>query len=126
MGKVQLGLGQPDEAIESFRRAMAIMEKPPQSSEKSDYLHSMTHFFRARVWALRCSAVGQGQGRADRSGAGQRRQYADQAMEALKQSTHGFIYPGMLKYEHEFDVLKPRDDFQGLIRELEERVKATR
>ena len=59
MGKGQLGVGQTDKAIESFRRAMAIMEKPPQL-DADPFIHNMTHFFRARVWALLSSAVGRG------------------------------------------------------------------
>ena len=59
MGKVQLSMGHADKAIESFRQAMTIMDKPPELGEAT-FLHNMTHFFRARVWALRSSVVGQG------------------------------------------------------------------
>ena len=125
MGKVQLNMGHADKAIESFRQAMKIMDKPPELG-KQLFLHNMTHFFRASVWALRSSVVGQGKTKLTEAEQAERIGYADHAMEALKKTVAGFTYPGMLKYENEFDVLRPRDDFQALIRELDEKVKAIR
>jgi serine/threonine-protein kinase len=125
VAKAQLWEGQPGQAMESFRRAMAIAEHPPQLSD-DPALESLTHFFRARVWALRSAAVGPGKTRLSKAEEAEQRSHADRAMEALKQSTPGFLHAGILKYENEFDALKPREAFQALIRELEERAKANR
>jgi hypothetical protein len=118
-------LGQPDEAIASFGKAMAITDKSPQSIESSDYLRCMTHFFRARVWALYASAVGGSKAELTEAERAAKHQYADKAMKALRETTPGFAYHGMLNYERDFDVLRHRDDFQGLLRELEARTKTS-
>jgi tetratricopeptide (TPR) repeat protein/predicted Ser/Thr protein kinase len=125
LGKSRLGQGQAGQAMESFRKAMAILEKPPQLID-DPLVQNLTHFHRARVWALQSSAVGAGKTKLTEADAAQKRVYSDRAMEALKQTFAGYTYPGMLKFENEFDVLRPREDFQSLVREQEERLKAIR
>jgi serine/threonine-protein kinase len=111
-GILQRRDGQPADAVASFRQAIAMLERIPTRSPVDHYGLACYHALLAGVATEAGSGLTAAEGR----------NAADRAMAALRQAIAG----GLRNVDHirldtDLDPLRQREDFQKLMRELEEK-----
>ncbi len=112
LGNVLRRKAQTGRALEAFRQASAVLDKLPRNADVCYNLACML--------ALCSSVVGQGKTELTVAEQEQRRRYADQAMDALRQAVAaGSRNPGELRHDSELDAVRSRADFQQLLADLE-------
>ncbi len=116
--KVQKKRGQTVEALKSFQQALAILAKLP--------LDHLGVAYDQACWRALCSTlVGEGRSQLTAAQQARRQQYADQAMEALRQAVaSGNCSLHDLRSEPDIEALRSRADFQKLLHEVEERAES--
>jgi hypothetical protein len=115
LGAVQRRACRPADAAESPRRAIALVEQLPTLTPRNHYSLACCHALLAGLAADKSSGMTAEKGMAE----------AEQAMEALRLAM-SFGYGGIanLRTDASLDVLRPRDDFQQLVKEMEAKVGA--
>jgi serine/threonine-protein kinase len=109
LGIIQRRRGRAAEAAASFRRAVAAMEQLPSPGPAE--LYNL-----ACYQALQAGAAAEGSGLT----AAEARAAADGAMATLRRAVAaGFRNAAHLRADTDLDALRPRDDFQKLIQDLE-------
>jgi tetratricopeptide (TPR) repeat protein len=112
LGRVQRRAGRPAEAAASFRSASAILEHLPTLTPRDHYNLACCHAQLAAVAANAGSGVMAAEGKSEAEG----------AMAALRQAVAaGFNAVGRLRSDASLDALRSREDFQKLVKELEEK-----
>jgi serine/threonine protein kinase len=108
LGTVQRQAGQPAKAAASLRRGVALLEKLPMLTPRDLYNLACWHAQLANI----------GSDRTPTSRAAE----ANRAMTGLRQAiSAGFGGVVHLRHDTSLDVLRPREDFQTLVKELEEK-----
>jgi serine/threonine protein kinase len=112
LGTVQRRAGQPSEAVASFRRAIALVERLPTLSVRN-------HYNLGRYQALLAGlATESGSGLTAEEGVAA----AERSMAALRQAVAaGYGNVAQLRTDASLDTLRPREEFRKLLRELEEK-----
>jgi serine/threonine-protein kinase len=102
--------GQPSEAVALFRQAVAILERLPTLTPDDHYGLACYHALLAGVSAAAGSGLSAVEGRAE----------ADQAMDVLRRAVAvGYRDVAELRTDTDLDALRPREDFQRLVQELQ-------
>jgi serine/threonine-protein kinase len=117
MGRVHAKQGRPAEALLAFQRALAALAKLPNT-------HLDVLYDRA-CWSAQCSAVvGLGKPSLTPAEQAERTKYSDQATDALRQAVSaGQFTLHDLRNDTNLDALRPREDFEKLLREAEAKIK---
>jgi tetratricopeptide (TPR) repeat protein len=116
LGTVQRRAGLPAEAIESFHRAIELVEQLPTPTPRNHYNLACYHAQLAGVATDAASGMTVEEGKVE----------AEKAMAALRQAVGaGFNAVGRLRSDASLDTLRPREDFQKLLKELEAKASKT-
>jgi tetratricopeptide (TPR) repeat protein len=111
-GILQRRGGQPADAAASFRQAIAILERLPTRNPIDHYGLACYHALLSQVAAEPGSGMTTAEGR----------DAADRAMAALQKAVAGGLRNGAhIRLDTDLDPLHHREDFQKLMRELEEK-----
>ncbi|QVL33969.1 tetratricopeptide repeat protein [Telmatocola sphagniphila] len=113
LGAVQRRLGQPKEAVRSIRRAIELVEQLPMLAPRDYFNLACYHSELAAIASNEASIITTEEGKAE----------VEQAMKSLHQAiAEGFTGVGRLKSAASLELLRPRADFQKLVKELEAKV----
>jgi hypothetical protein len=116
LGRVQRRAGRTAEAAASFRSAGALVEQLPTLSVRNHYNLACYHALLAGVATEAGSGMTADEGLAA----------AERAMAALRQAiAAGYSTVAQLRTDVSLDTLRPREDFQQLVKELEEKASKT-
>jgi serine/threonine protein kinase/tetratricopeptide (TPR) repeat protein len=114
----QRELGQGEEAANTFRLASDVLERLPRQS--ADDLYNL-----ACVLAQASVVLGEGRERPTPEDQAERRQLANQALDALRRAlAAGFKALDRIQADRDLDVLRPRADFKELLAQAQRAEKA--
>lgn len=117
LGKLHRKQGRTADALNALKEAVRIGETSPGEPPYSTYGLACAR-------ALCSAAVGEGKAVPTAEEQATKQRYADQAMEALRQAVAGgWENLPWMKIDPDLDSLRSRDDFQVLIRSLEDKAK---
>jgi|GEM_PF-1063981 len=120
LGQHQRALGKEQEALRTFRQAEELLENIPRDT--ADDLYAL-----ATVYAALAETPKDAPARPDAIAEAERAEYATQALAALKQAVvAGFKETHLLRYDPALATIRNHDEFQKLLRLLEEAAEPER